>query len=71
MNKTYYLKVEIDNYLHDIKNYTKSAYQYILDSTSINDIEELIVSLKCVDECIEIIKNDIYELEEEYINEQL
>jgi hypothetical protein len=71
MNKTYYLKINIDNYLQDIKNYTKAAYQYILDPASTNDKEELIVSLKCVDECIEIIKNNIYELEEEYINEQL
>lgn len=63
------IETEIDNILLNIKNYAKSAYKYILNPKSINDIDNLIICLNNIPKCTNRIENLIYELEMEYENE--
>ena len=60
------IETEIDNILLNIKNYAKSAYKYILNPKSINDIDNLIICLNNIPKCTNRIENLIYELESEY-----
>ena len=70
-NKITDIKLQISNYLQDILNYSKGAYEYIVKPETIYDVDELIYAIKAIPECVETIEELINELEQEYENEQL
>ena len=63
------IKLQIANYLQDILNYSKGAYEYIVKPETIYDKDELICAIKSIPECVETIEKLIVELEREYENE--
>lgn len=73
MNEKYMKKLvremEIDNYLEDIKEVSNVAYGYITNKIEVNDLEELIVKLDCVDYYIKNVKDLIEEMALEYEQE--
>lgn len=65
------IEIQISNYLSDLKNYSKGAYNYMIGNPMITDKEEILTCLESVPEIIETIDKLIERLEELYEDEQL
>lgn len=62
MNKKIIKEIEIIEILESIKEYVTVAKGYINNEYDINDKEELIISLSGINEDINEIKNNLYEI---------
>lgn len=58
-------EMRIIAYLEDIKECVEVARGYINGEYKVNDVKELVVSLSCISEDIEDIKQLVYEINEE------
>lgn len=69
MNKKIIKENEIIETLEGIKEYVTIAKKYINKEYEINDESELIGALSCIDEDIEEIKGNLYEIINDYEEE--
>ncbi len=64
MNKKLINEKKIIAYLDAIKECTEVARGYINGEYNVNDVDELVVSLSCISEDVEDIKQLVYEMNE-------
>ncbi len=64
------LEMKLDNYLNDISEYAESAYDYLMDSNSELDKDEVVMYLSLIPEYVEDIKELTQKIEEEYEQER-
>lgn len=69
MNKKLEIEMQIIASLESIKESTNVARGYINHEYDVNDVDELVVSLACVSEEIEEIKQLLYEITSNYEEE--
>ncbi len=65
MNKKLINEMKIITYLDAIKECTGVARRYINGEYKVNDVDELVVSLSCISEDIEDIKQLVYEMNQD------
>ncbi len=63
------LEIKLGNYLNDISGYAESACDYLMDSNSELDKDEVVMYLSSIPEYVEDIKEMIQKIEEEYEQE--
>lgn len=64
------LEIKLDNYLNDISGYAESACDYLMDSNSELDKNEVVMYLSSIPEYVEDIKELTQKIEEEYEQER-
>ncbi len=64
------LEMKLDNCLNDISGYAESACDYLMDSNSKLDKDEVVMYLSSIPEYVEEVKELTQKIEEEYEQER-
>lgn len=63
------LEIKLNNYLSDILEYSESACNYLENLYCELDKDEIVMYLSTIPECVQIVKELVQEIEEEYEKE--